>query len=140
MKTYPFHALLSRMKYITRWALMRNARPESLSEHTADTALLAHALCLIAKNCTGTGESIRPDTVAAAALYHDAPEILTGDMPTPGNYKNAALRTAYKAGEAVSARAPRWSIRSRRWPGCTAPRLTILWNICCPATTRIWTS
>ena len=60
MKTYPFHALLSRMKYITRWALMRNARPESLSEHTADTALLAHALCLIAKNCTGTGDSIRP--------------------------------------------------------------------------------
>lgn len=105
MKTYPFHALLSRMKYITRWALMRNARPELLSEHTADTALLAHALCLIAKNCTGTGDSIRPDTVAAAALYHDAPEILTGDMPTPVKYKNDALRTAYKAVEAESARA-----------------------------------
>ena len=48
MKTYPFSALLGRMKYITRWSLMRSARPESLSEHTADTALLAHTLCLIA--------------------------------------------------------------------------------------------
>ena len=83
-ETYPFSALLGRMKYITRWSLMRNGRPESLSEHTADTALIAHMLCLIARHCTGTGAGIRPDTVACAALYHDAPEILTGDMPTPG--------------------------------------------------------
>lgn len=75
---------------------MRCMRQESLSEHTADTALLAHALCLIARNITHTGADIRPDTVAAAALYHDAPEILTGDMPTPVKYKNEALRTAYK--------------------------------------------
>lgn len=105
MVTYPFSALLGRMKYITRWSLMRNGRPESLSEHTADTALLAHLLCLIAQKCTGTGDGIRPDTVAAAALYHDAPEILTGDMPTPVKYKNAALRTAYKALEQESAQA-----------------------------------
>ena len=72
-------------------------------EHTADTALLAHALCLIARNITHTGADIRPDTVAAAALYHDAPEILTGDMPTPVKYKNEALRTAYKAVERESA-------------------------------------
>ena len=78
-------------------------RQESLSEHTADTALLAHALCLIARNITHTGADIRPDTVAAAALYHDAPEILTGDMPTPVKYKNEALRTAYKAVERESA-------------------------------------
>ena len=91
------------MKYITRWALMRCMRQESLSEHTADTALLAHALCLIARNITHTGTNIRPDTVAAAALYHDAPEILTGDMPTPVKYKNEALRTAYKAVERESA-------------------------------------
>ena len=91
------------MKYITRWALMRCMRQESLSEHTADTALLAHALCLIAQNITHTGADIRPDTVAAAALYHDAPEILTGDMPTPVKYKNEALRTAYKAVERESA-------------------------------------
>ena len=103
MSLYPFHALLGRMKYITRWALMRCMRQESLSEHTADTALLAHALCLIARNITHTGTNISPDTVAAAALYHDAPEILTGDMPTPVKYKNEALRTAYKAVERESA-------------------------------------
>lgn len=104
MKTFPFSALLGRMKYITRWSLMRSARPESLSEHTADTALLAHTLCLIAQKCTGTGANIRPDVVATAALYHDAAEILTGDMPTPVKYKNEALRTAYKQVEQESAR------------------------------------
>ena len=102
MSLYPFHALLGRMKYITRWALMRCMRQESLSEHTADTALLAHALCLIARNITHTGADIRPDTVAAAALYHDAPEILTGDMPTPIKYDNPAIRKAYKDVEAVA--------------------------------------
>ena len=104
MKTYPFSALLGRMKYITRWSLMRSARPESLSEHTADTALLAHTLCLIAQKCTGTGANIRPDVVATAALYHDAPEILTGDMPTPVKYQSPALRDAYKALETESVR------------------------------------
>ena len=99
MKTYPFSALLSRMKYITRWSLMRSTRAESLSEHTADTALLAHTLCLIGQKCTATGKSLRPEVVATAALYHDAPEILTGDLPTPVKYKNDALRTAYKAVE-----------------------------------------
>lgn len=104
MKTYPLSALLGRMKYITRWSLMRNGRPETLSEHTADTALLAHMLCLIGRNCTGTGGGLRPEVVATAALYHDAPEILTGDMPTPVKYKNDALRSAYKAVERESAR------------------------------------
>ena len=104
MKTYPLSALLGRMKYITRWSLMRNGRPETLTEHTADTALLAHTLCLIAKHCTGTGAALRPEVVATAALYHDAPEILTGDMPTPVKYKNDALRSAYKAVERESAR------------------------------------
>ena len=104
MKTYPFSALFSRMKYITRWSLMRSTRAESLSEHTADTAMLAHTLCLIGNRCTGTGAALRPEVVATAALYHDAPEILTGDMPTPVKYKNDALRTAYKAVEHESAR------------------------------------
>ena len=98
---YPFSALLSRMKYITRWSLMRSNRRESLSEHTADTALLAHMLCLIARRYTGT--PCRPKTVTVAALYHDAPEIITGDMPTPVKYKNEGLRTAYKALERESA-------------------------------------
>ena len=98
---YPFSALLSRMKYITRWSLMRSNRRESLSEHTADTALLAHMLCLIARRYTHT--PCRPKTVTVAALYHDAPEIITGDMPTPVKYKNEGLRTAYKALEKESA-------------------------------------
>ena len=71
---YPFSALLARMKYITRWSLMHSTRAESLSEHTCDTALLAHTLCLIARRYTGT--PCRPKTVAVAALYHDAPEII----------------------------------------------------------------
>ena len=98
---YPFSALLGRMKYITRWSLMHSSRPESLSEHTADTALLAHMLCLIARQYTHT--PCRSKTVAVAALYHDAPEIITGDMPTPVKYKNEGLRTAYKALEQESA-------------------------------------
>ena len=99
---YPFSALLARMKYITRWSLMHSTRAESLSEHTCNTALLAHMLCLIARRYTGT--PCRPKTVAVAALYHDAPEIITGDMPTPVKYANAALRDAYKALEAESVR------------------------------------
>ena len=90
MKLYPFSALLARMKYITRWSLMHSTRPESLSEHTCDTALLAHTLCLIARRYTGT--PCRPKTVAVAALYHDAPEIITGDMPTPVKYSSPGLR------------------------------------------------
>ena len=100
MKLYPFSALLARMKYITRWSLMHSTRPESLSEHTCDTALLAHILCLIARRYTGT--PCRPKTVAVAALYHDAPEIITGDMPTPVKYSSPGLRDAYKALEAES--------------------------------------
>ena len=81
---------------------MHSTRAESLSEHTCDTALLAHMLCLIARRYTGT--PCRPKTVAVAALYHDAPEIITGDMPTPVKYANHALRDAYKALEAESVR------------------------------------
>ena len=103
MKTYSFNALVSRMKYIRRWSLMHASRTESLSEHAADTAILAHTLCLIARHITGT--PVRPETVAVAALYHDAQEILTGDMPTPVKYKNDRLHKAYKALEAESAAA-----------------------------------
>ncbi len=99
---YALCALLSRMKYITRWGLMRQSRPESLSEHSAEVAVLAHMLALIATEVYGE-EGIRPETVAVAAIYHDASEILTGDMPTPVKYKNERLRSAYKALERESA-------------------------------------
>lgn len=99
---YPFCALLSRMKYINRWGLMRSTRPETLSEHTAEAAIIAHVLAYIAVQELGQAD-IRPETVAVAALYHDASEILTGDMPTPVKYKSETLRKAYKALERESA-------------------------------------
>ena len=92
---YAFNALAARMKYIARWGLMRSSRTESLSEHTADAAILAHTLCLISTQIFGS--DVRPETVVTATLYHDVSEILTGDMPTPVKYKNEALRSAYKA-------------------------------------------
>ena len=107
---YPFSALLARMKYITRWSLMHSTRPESLSEHTCDTALLAHLLCLIAKHYTGT--PCRPEVVAVAALYHDAPEIITGDM-RPRRSSTIPRRCGTP---------------TRRW----RPRACIPWRLCCP--------
>ncbi len=102
-KTYAFCAMLSRMKYINRWGLMRAARSETLSEHTTEASVTAHVLALLARDVCGEAD-VRPDAVAVAALYHDAGEILTGDMPTPVKYKNEALRTAYKDVERESAR------------------------------------
>ena len=101
MKTYGFNAMLARMKYITRWGLMRCATQETLSEHAADTAILAHTLCLIANHLCA--QSVRSEKVCTAALYHDASEILTGDMPTPVKYKNESLRSAYKQVEKEAA-------------------------------------
>ena len=97
-----FFALISRMRYIGRWGLMRNTDPENVQEHSHMVAVLAHALAVIRRD--KFGGTIDPGHVAAAALYHDAPEILTGDMPTPVKYKNEALRSAYKAVEQESAR------------------------------------
>ena len=101
MELYPFNALVARMKYIPRWGLMRAARTESVGEHAADTAILAHTLCLLCNHIFGG--SVRAEAVAVAALYHDASEILTGDMPTPVKYKSEPLRAAYKAVEAEAA-------------------------------------
>jgi 5'-deoxynucleotidase len=90
------------MKYISRWALMRNATNESLSEHTLETAILAHALAVL-HNTRFLGEGAPPvpaERVAALALLHDVPEVLTGDLPTPVKYHSAHLRAAYKQVEA----------------------------------------
>ncbi|MEG1104602.1 MAG: 5'-deoxynucleotidase [Oscillospiraceae bacterium] len=103
MKLYSFNALVSRMKYIARWGLMRSSRTETLCEHTADTAIVAHTLASVAKNVFGM--EVSPEKIAVAALYHDAPEILTGDMPTPVKYKNNALKNEYKALENEAANA-----------------------------------
>ena len=92
-----FFALLSRMKYINRWALMRNAHEENLSEHSLDVAIIAHALVLL-HNKRFEG-NMNPERAAVLALFHDAPEILTGDMPTPVKYYNEQVRDAYRAVE-----------------------------------------
>ena len=99
MKSH-FFAYMSRMRFIQRWALMRNTAPENVQEHSHQTAVLAHALAVIRNE--RFGGAVDPGLVAAAALYHDASEILTGDMPTPIKYDNPAIRSAYKDVEAVA--------------------------------------
>ena len=97
-----FFAYVSRMRFIQRWALMRNTAPENVQEHSHQAAVLAHALAVIRKE--KFGGTVDPGAVAAAALYHDASEILTGDMPTPIKYDNPAIQSAYKDVEAVAER------------------------------------
>ncbi len=95
-----FFAMLSRMKHISRWALMRNTRTENLCEHSYDVAVLAHALAMLHNRRFGGHAD--PGRCALLALYHDAPEILTGDLPTPVKYYNPAIRQAYRQVETVS--------------------------------------
>ena len=92
-----FYGMLARMKYINRWGLMRNTRNETLSEHCLDTAFIAHALVIIHNR--RFGGSLNAEHAACLAMYHDASEIITGDMPTPVKYFNPEIRTAYKAAE-----------------------------------------
>ncbi|MGM9618966.1 MAG: 5'-deoxynucleotidase [Oscillospiraceae bacterium] len=95
-----FFAYISRMRYIRRWALMRNSLEENIQEHSHMVAVLAHALAVIRNR--RFGGSVDVGAVTAAALYHDAGEILTGDMPTPIKYYNPAIRESYKAVERVA--------------------------------------
>ena len=90
-----FYALMGRMRYITRWGLMRNTFSENIQEHSHQVAVLAHALALIRRDVLGL-PGPDPDKCAAAALYHDASEILTGDLPTPIKYYNRHIHGAYK--------------------------------------------
>ena len=99
MKSH-FFAYISRMRFIQRWALMRITAPENVQEHSHQVAVLAHALAVLRNE--KFGGHVDPGAVAVAALYHDASEILTGDMPTPIKYDNPAIRTAYKDVEAVA--------------------------------------
>ena len=96
-----FYALLSRMRYITRWGLMRNTFSENIQEHSHQVAVMAHALALIRRDILHlTGPD--PDRCAVAALYHDASEILTGDLPTPIKYYNPEIKLAYKEVEKIA--------------------------------------
>lgn len=96
-----FYAFLGRMRYITRWGLMRNTFSENIAEHSYQTAVLAHALALIRRDVLKL-PTPDPDRCAVAALYHDASEILTGDLPTPIKYYNPEIKTAYKQVERVA--------------------------------------
>ena len=96
-----FFALMGRMRYITRWGLMRNTFSENISEHSHMTAVLAHALALIRRDILQL-PGPDPERCAVAALYHDASEILTGDLPTPIKYYNPDIKTAYKQVERVA--------------------------------------
>ena len=89
-----FYAMLSRMRYINRWGLMNNTRCENLSEHSLDVAMIAHCLVLIHNK--RFGGNLNAERAALLALFHDATEIITGDMPTPVKYFNLEIKNAYK--------------------------------------------
>ena len=96
-----FYAFLSRMKYINRWALMRNTNEENLSQHSHEVAAVAYALCVIGNR--RYGKNYNCERAALLGLYHDMPEILTGDLPTPVKYFNPEIKEAYKKVEDIAA-------------------------------------
>ena len=95
-----FYAYLSRLRWIKRWGLMRNAEPENVMEHSWEVAVVAHALALI-RNQYFMG-TVDANAIATAALYHDVSEVLTGDLPTPIKYFSTSLTTAYRQIEAIA--------------------------------------
>lgn len=97
---YNFFAYISRMKYIGRWSLMRNSLPENIQEHSHMVAVIAHALGIIRRDVFGI--ECNPEECAAAALYHDCSEILTGDLPTPIKYHSDEIRDSYKQLESLA--------------------------------------
>ena len=95
-----FYAYLSRLRWIKRWGLMRNAEPENVMEHSWEVAVIAHALALI-RNQFYQGQ-VDANAIATAALFHDASEVLTGDLPTPIKYFSSSLTVAYRQIEAIA--------------------------------------
>ena len=94
-----FYAFLSRMKYIGRWALMRNTRTENVLEHSAAVAMFAHALAVLRNE---NGGDVNPDRIGMMALYHETGEVLTGDLPTPVKYFNGQLHGEYEKVERLA--------------------------------------
>ncbi|MEC4747527.1 5'-deoxynucleotidase [Methylomicrobium sp. Wu6] len=103
MNNSAFFAYLTRLRWITRWGLMRNANPENVMEHSWEVAVIAHTLALI-KNRYFGGQ-VDANAVTTAALYHDVTEVITGDLPTPIKYHSTAIQQAYKAIEQQAAQA-----------------------------------
>lgn len=98
--SYNFFAYMARMKLIRRWSLMKSVNEENIAEHSAQVAQIAHALALI--NNRYFGGELNADRIASAALYHEASEVLTGDLPTPIKYYNPEIRKAYKDIEKIA--------------------------------------
>lgn len=101
-ENYNFFAMVNRMKYIDRWALMSNTRKENIAEHSHSVAVIAHALALIGNK--EFGKKYDADRAAVLALYHDTTEVITGDMPTPVKYYNDEIKSVYKDIETVAAK------------------------------------
>lgn len=95
-----FFAFLYRTKYINRWGLMRNTENENLMEHSYFTAVIAHCLAEISNKYFDN--NLNSDRIATMALFHDASEIFTGDMPTPVKYLNVQLHNDYKKVEQLA--------------------------------------
>ncbi len=95
-----FFATISRMKYIERWSLMRNSRPENISEHSLEVGMIAHALAVIGN--VRYGKNLNTEQAALMGMYHDASEIITGDMPTPVKYFNDDIKNAFKSIEGIA--------------------------------------
>lgn len=100
-KVYSFGAMMSRMKYIDRWALMRNSTKENISEHSLEVAMIAHLLAVIGR--VRFGKELDADKAALIGIYHDSTEIITGDMPTPIKYYNDEMRETFKEIEDLAA-------------------------------------
>lgn len=100
MANYNFFAMLNRMKYINRWGLMNNTREENIGEHSLEVAIFAHALATIANE--RFGENLNAEKAALVGLFHDASEIITGDLPTPVKYFDPKIKDAYKNIEHLS--------------------------------------
>lgn len=96
-----YFAMMSRMKYINRWALMRNSNKENISEHSLEVSMIAHALAVIGNR--RLGKDLDANKAAMIGIYHDSTEIITGDMPTPIKYYNNVLRDAFKEVEDIAA-------------------------------------
>lgn len=95
-----FFAMMSRMKYIERWALMKNTSSENVSEHSLEVGMIAHALAVIGNS--RFDKDLNAEKAALIGMYHDSSEIITGDMPTPVKYYNQEIKNAMKEVESVA--------------------------------------
>ncbi len=95
-----FFAYLGRMKHILRWGLMRNTQPENIQEHSLQVAMIGHALATIRNR--HFGGNVDANEVAVLAVFHEASEVITGDLATPIKYFSPDIRGSYKRLEDIA--------------------------------------